>query len=163
MGGGTSSSASSVAKSSAAHLYKSQADIVNLMLPLYFTVSNVDSDELLMASESWRTILQDESPDYISKKTSPDFHYSSCVVYFYDSFYTRLFDIHPMAKMLFKNGMKSQGNFLVKMISLALSELEDKSRFDKTLVKLAEIHNQRGVKAVECISLLICIHLNSNL
>eukprot|EP01031_Cornospumella_fuschlensis_P040902 gene40902-49892_t len=35
------------------------------------------------------------------------------------------------------------------MISLALSELDDAEKFDRNLVKLAEIHYQRGVKAVE--------------
>lgn len=35
------------------------------------------------------------------------------------------------------------------MITLALSELDDPEKFDRNLVKLAEIHYQRGVKAVE--------------
>lgn len=44
---------------------------------------------------------------------------------------------------------KSQGKFLVKMISLSLSEANDADKFERTLVKLAEVHNERGVKAVE--------------
>jgi hypothetical protein len=51
--------------------------------------------------------------------------------------------------------MKSQGKFLVKMISLALSELEDRNKFEKNLVKLALMHYERGVKAVECKSFRI--------
>eukprot|EP00401_Gymnodinium_catenatum_P081185 CAMPEP_0117528724 /NCGR_PEP_ID=MMETSP0784-20121206/37461_1 /TAXON_ID=39447 /ORGANISM="" /LENGTH=131 /DNA_ID=CAMNT_0005325017 /DNA_START=314 /DNA_END=709 /DNA_ORIENTATION=- len=35
------------------------------------------------------------------------------------------------------------------MISLSLSEMQDVIKFEKTLVKLAEIHNERGVKAIE--------------
>ena len=73
-----------------------------------------------------------------------------CERHDYDSFYTRLFDIHPMSRYLFKNGMKSQGKFLVQMISLALSELSDPAKFDRTLTKLAEVHYHRGVRAVEC-------------
>ena len=61
-----------------------------------------------------------------------------------------MFDLHPMSRSLFKNGMQSQGTFLVKMISLALSELDDPNKFDTTLIKLAEVHYFRGVKAVEC-------------
>ncbi len=55
-----------------------------------------------------------------------------------------------MARYLFKSGMRSQGKFLVQMISLSLSELADPAKFDKTLTKLAEVHYERGVKAVEC-------------
>jgi len=95
-------------------------------------------------------ILNETSKDFLDKKKNDkNFTYSSCVTYFYDSFYMRLFDIHPMSKNLFKNGMRSQGKFLVKMITLALSEINDSKKFDKTLVKLAEVHNERGVKAVE--------------
>jgi len=43
----------------------------------------------------------------------------------------------------------AQGRFFVKMISLSLSLLEDKAGFVKTLTKLTETHNQRGIKAVE--------------
>lgn len=35
------------------------------------------------------------------------------------------------------------------MISLSLSLLEDKVGFEKTLTKLTETHNDRGIKAVE--------------
>ena len=55
-----------------------------------------------------------------------------------------------MSRSLFRNGMQSQGTFLVKMISLALSELDDPNKFDVTLIKLAEVHYFRGVKSVEC-------------
>jgi hypothetical protein len=50
---------------------------------------------------------------------------------------------------MFKGGLKTQGKFLVKMLSLALSLLKDQSQFNETLVKLAETHCQRGVKAIE--------------
>ena len=43
----------------------------------------------------------------------------------------------------------------MKMISLALSELEDRNKFEKNLVKLALMHYERGVKAVECKSFRI--------
>lgn len=143
MGGGSSSAASK-------HLQKSQNDVVKLMMPLYYTTEDITPTERKMAFDSWQMILTDTTPEYLAKKGTPDFHYGSCVIFFYDNFYLRLFDIHPMARSLFKSGMKSQGKFLVQMISLALSELDDKEKFDKNLIKLAEIHFQRGVKAVEC-------------
>ena len=70
--------------------------------------------------------------------------------FFFYSFYSRLFDIHPMCRSMFKSGMKSQGKFLVKMISMAVSMIDDPAKFTLTMVKLTETHNERGVKAIEC-------------
>ncbi len=136
--------------SSSKHLHKAQHEVVQLMMPLYYTTDDISTEERKLAFDSWQAILNNTTPEYLARKASPDFPYGSCVIFFYDNFYLRLFDIHPMARPLFKSGMKSQGKFLVQMISLALSEVTDKEKFDRTLVKLAEIHNFRGVKAVEC-------------
>ncbi len=40
------------------------------------------------------------------------------------------------------------------MVTLSLSMLENPTRFHETMLHLAEVHNQRGVKAIECRSLL---------
>ena len=66
---------------------------------------------------------------------------------FYDAFYSRLFDVHPMCRPMFKN--EKQGKFFVSMIALSLSMIENQEKFDDTLVKLTEAHNARGVKAIE--------------
>ena len=50
---------------------------------------------------------------------------------------------------MFTGGMKSQGKFLVKLLSLALSLLNDNDKFTAILVDLAEKHCIRGVKAIE--------------
>mmetsp|Transcript_16575 Transcript_16575/g.28060 ORF Transcript_16575/g.28060 Transcript_16575/m.28060 type:complete len:203 (+) Transcript_16575:149-757(+) len=145
MGSGTSTN------NPANNLHKTESEIVKLMFPLYYSAQAITKDEHKLASDAWSDILNDKSPEFVNrKKTDKNFTYSSNVTFFYDTFYMRLFDIHPMSKNLFKNGMRSQGKFLVKMITLALSEINDGVKFDKTLVKLAEVHNERGVKAVEC-------------
>jgi hypothetical protein len=51
---------------------------------------------------------------------------------------------------MFSAGLKSQGKFLVKMMSLTLNIANQDDMFDETMVKLAEVHNDRGVKAIEC-------------
>ena len=51
---------------------------------------------------------------------------------------------------MFKSGLKTQGKFLVKMISILVDEVADQAAFEKTITKLVETHNQRGIKAVEC-------------
>lgn len=134
----------------ASKLTKNAQEVVKLMYPLYYTTINISKDEHALASAAWESILNDKSEEFLRMKGTPDFPYSSCVIFFYDTFYTRLFNVHPMSRNLFKNGMRSQGKFLVKMITLALSEINDSTgKFDKTLIKLAEVHNERGVKAVE--------------
>ena len=136
------------------NLHKSESAVVKLMFPLYYSSQDISREEHKSASDGWNSILNDKTPEFLARKNDPEFGYSSCVIYFYDSFYTRLFNVHPMSRNLFKNGMRSQGKFLVKMITLALSEINDGVKFDKTLVKLAEVHNERGVKAIECKSKL---------
>jgi len=130
-------------------LGKSQRDIVKLMMPLYFDPIDCTKEEHDLAEYLWRLILNDQTPEFLAKKGTEGFPYLSCVTFFYDNFYVRLFDIHPASKSLFKSGMKGQGKFLVIMLSLALSELEKPAQFDKSLLKLTEIHYKRGVKAVE--------------
>lgn len=145
MGGGAS------APSTVQHkLKKSEEEIVRLMMPVYYNDTVIDAKENKMALDSWNLILDDQSPVFRERRGNSDFPYHTCVTFFYDTFYTRFFDIHPTSRHMFKNGMRAQGKFLVKMISLSLSELDDPVQFDKNLVKLTEIHYERGVKSVEC-------------
>ena len=51
--------------------------------------------------------------------------------------------------------------FLVKMISLSLSLVDDPDKFQVTLVKLTEVHNKRGVKAIECASKLLLNYIKT--
>ena len=51
---------------------------------------------------------------------------------------------------MFKSGLKTQGKFLVKMISILVDEVSDQVAFEKTINKLVDAHNKRGIKAVEC-------------
>lgn len=132
-----------------AGLEKSEHDIVQLMMPVYYNNSPISNEEMEAANSTWKLILTNTSPEFMAKRRDPNFQYPTCIMFFYNSFYERLFDIHPMAKELFKD-MSSQGKFLVKMISLSLSEKADPVKYEKTLIKLAEIHCERGVKAVEC-------------
>ncbi len=149
MGGGQSSSSSERTKPT---LGKNLQDIVKLMMPVYYTLDPITPDEHSTAQKSWEMILSNTAPGFLEqRKSSVEFSrkFTTSIMYFSDCFYARLFDVHPMARNLFRD-MKSQGKFLVKMISLSLSEVADAEKFTRTLEKLAEIHNERGVKAVEC-------------
>lgn len=134
-------------------------EMVKYLMPVYYIDEDLTLEESKAASTAWDLILQDKSPEYLRRKASePNFPYGCCVTFFYDGYYSRLFDIHPNCRPLFKNGMKAQGRFLVKMITLSLSEFEDRERFDRTLVKLAEVHYDRGVRAVECMISMSLFH-----
>jgi len=141
-------SGSSADTAQAKALGKKDNEIVGLMMPIYYTAEEMLPEQRKIASDSWNLILNDTIPGVDArKKNDPEF---TSVTFFYDSFYARLFDIHPMSRELFKSGMKSQGKFLVSMISLSLSELDNPDKFNTALVKLAEVHYHRGVKASEC-------------
>jgi len=96
-------------------------------------------------------ISNNEAPNYLKQQLeSIEFAtaYPTAMSYFSDSFYSRLFDVHPFSQNLFKD-VRSQGKFLTKMISLSLTEFYDPTKYELTLRKLAEVHNERGVKAAE--------------
>lgn len=130
-------------------LRKNEEEIVKLMLPIYYTTELLTDEELELAKTAWNIVLNSSAPEFIRLKQNPAFPFDTCVKYFYSNFYQRLFDIHPLAKDLFKD-LNMQGHFLVKIITLALSEKDDPKRYEATLVKLTQVHNDRGVKAVEC-------------
>eukprot|EP01039_Chlorochromonas_danica_P003562 gene3562-3901_t len=129
-------------------LGKPEAEIVRLMMPVYYNDEPLTDNELELAKYTWSLIVKSTSPLFLRKRKEPSFPHDKCIMFFYNSFYERLFDIHPVAKDLFKD-VNSQGKFLVKMISLSLSEKADPVKYEQTLQKLAEIHNERGIKAVE--------------
>eukprot|EP00981_Chlorochromonas_danica_P001062 scaffold243_cov163-Ochromonas_danica.AAC.15 len=108
----------------------------------------LSDEELVLANTVWKSILNNTAAEFMCRRRDPTFSHITCIMFFYNSFYERLFDVHPVAKDLFKD-VNSQGKFLVKMISLSLSEKADPVKYEQTLQKLAEIHNERGVKAVE--------------
>lgn len=129
------------------------------MWPVYYTEDPVDVEDLDTAMRSWYMILNDHSPvwlDYKFNGKSIDFisndllsSCETCVMLFYHVFYSRLFDIHPMCKPMFRNSIISQGVALVKMVSLGLNVLNNSIKFDETLSKLTDIHNKKGIKAIE--------------
>eukprot|EP01040_Poterioochromonas_malhamensis_P011114 gene11114-12112_t len=139
-------------KASVARLQKDEEEIVKLMFPIYYDDKPLAKDVEALVERTWGLILTDTAPGYLLKKEKPGFCHSSSITYFSQLFYSRLFDVHPGSKDLFKN-LKKQGQFLVKMISVALSEKADRHRYHTTLTRLAEVHNERGVKAVEFFSL----------
>lgn len=122
---------------------------ISLMLPVWYTAEELTPDDMDIAKRAWNMILLDTSTEFLRLKGTQGFPYTASVVWFFDTFYHRLFDIHPSVRPLFKNGLVTQGKFLVQMISMLLRSINDEKAFDETLYKLVVTHNARGVKVSE--------------
>jgi hemoglobin-like flavoprotein len=123
--------------------------IIRLMMPTYYVQCDVTTDDIKSATTSWALISEDTGIQFKELLNDPTFTHSSCIGFFYVVFYERLFDVHPCARPLFKNGVISQGKFLVKMISATLNQLGNPSEFESTMKALAIRHCERGIRAIE--------------
>ena len=126
-------------------------ELVTLMMPVYYTHNaEITSEMLAVARECWKNIIeQDRSVAFLEMKKNPTFEFSNCAIWFYTVFYDRLFDVHPLCKPLFKNGLVSQGRFLVRMVTTTVNALAYPEKFKQALEGLAVRHCERGVKATE--------------
>ena len=95
----------------------------------------------------WELVKSSTGNSYTKRKSDPTFQSLSCLSWFYETFYDRLFDIHPSCRSLFKQNMIAQGKALVNMISACLTLLEKPTDLVKALVDLAKLHTTRGVMA----------------
>ncbi len=57
----------------------------------------VDTSEIQMGRMKWNLILNDTCPYFNHMRRKGVFQQPSCLSLFYDSFYSRLFDIHPVS------------------------------------------------------------------
>jgi hemoglobin-like flavoprotein len=119
------------------------------VLVYYIKDAVVTPEDAVRAKKSWSYITDDTGDKYLSSKDAPGFESSSCIEWFYDTFYKRLFDVHPAARPLFKNDMKVQGRALTHMISASLGLLDKLPTLVETLEKLARSHTKKGVIAVQ--------------
>ena len=60
-------------------------------------------------------------------------------------FYSKVFDIAPSAKSLFKGGMTEQGKALIGMLSTVVNNIESLSSIKCKVESLGEIHGKYGV------------------
>ena len=75
---------------------KSIKDVVALMMPVYYTEVPVSHEDVVLAKANWEMILNDTSPVFIDIQNEGS-DMASCMQFFYETFYGRLFDIHPVS------------------------------------------------------------------
>lgn len=73
----------------------------------------------------------------------------SPIAFFFDTFYTRLFEVAPSVRPLFKSNMKTQGRALVRMLDAALNLLSEPEQLHAALTSLALRHLAYGVEAAQ--------------
>ena len=105
--------------------------------PSYYSNLCATHHEYLSASRSWRLITDN--------KVVPDLH-TDAVVFFYKTFYEKLFLIFPEIKTYFKNDIHIQGRMLIRMVSYLLDSFYNHDVF-KTVHDLALQHNKYNIKA----------------
>ena len=126
-------------------------------LPNYH-VKNVEvsDNDIKIAKESWDLIMNNESPEFqrlkslesldensthsgaslrIKKEVVP----SSCLTWFYDSFYSHLFKIHPSCKSMFRGSLKAQGKVLCKIIGISIGLRDDRENVGKILIAISKV------------------------
>ena len=68
---------------------------MTLLLPVWYTTEPISPEDIKMTKDSWNMILQDTSEEFQRLKGTEGFQYHSAVVWFFDTFYNRFYDVHP--------------------------------------------------------------------
>ena len=118
--------------------------------PAYYVKdASITENDVVLCRASWKLITDGTSSTYLETKSMDNNQSVSSVAYFCDKFYSRLFEILPQARELFKNNIQVQGRHLVGIVSTALNQLRDAGRVEQMLVGLAHAHSKYGVKAAQ--------------
>ena len=72
--------------------------VIQLMMPVYFDRTLPTMADIDAGTSSWNHILNDTCPNFLEKLNTPGFEHTSCISWFYDTFYSRLFDVHPLCR-----------------------------------------------------------------
>eukprot|EP01035_Chromulina_nebulosa_P020726 gene20726-26870_t len=119
-------------------------------MPTYYSKEPVTLHDIEIAKGLFNFVMEDKAPGYLRiKESNLNKQYTSALVFVYETFYARLFEVIPTAKDLFKTGFTSQGQGLVKLIAFLLMDPADIEIFKSKLLEITEKHNERGIRAVE--------------
>eukprot|EP01035_Chromulina_nebulosa_P017017 gene17017-22523_t len=124
-----------------------------LKLFIYYKPNSVvDNEDLEIAKETWKIVIEDRSLQYIKLKSSePPLEASSCLSWFYDVFYEFSGQMDTGSQQLYKDNLKIQIRALIAMISSTLSMFTglDLTKVNTSLTKLATGHYKRGVRSYQ--------------
>eukprot|EP00981_Chlorochromonas_danica_P015531 scaffold12976_cov188-Ochromonas_danica.AAC.2 len=124
-------------------------NLVKLLMPLYYTTEPITAEEKEAVSYVWKLIVRNQCAHFNAYKAAhPEKGLKLVTEFLHILFYERLFLIHPSCRELFQRSISKMN--MVPMISLCLSKFEEPDKLQKSLANLVSVHNNLGVKAVEC-------------
>jgi len=130
---------------------KSEFDIqLDLVRPDYYIRDVVLlPKDIESARYTWDLIMTNRVERYYQEKKSIEFTHCSCLTWFFDMFYSNLFEFCPEVKPLFAHtNMITQGKKVAAVITTALDLVYGpKPTCKEVLTKLANDHNGRGIKS----------------
>lgn len=111
----------------------------------------VEKVDMKTAKSAWNAIIEDESPKYIELRDSGQCTATSCLTWFYDTFYHLSEQRDKDSMLLYGNGLKAQIKALVGMINMSLNLFQsDLPKITQTLQKVAKGHVVHiGVRAYQ--------------
>ena len=124
--------------------------IVSLIMPVFYTKEVLTTEELSAATQCWKMIADNSSAHFDAMKASGEVKFDTCLELYSDIFYHRLWDVHPVSRTVFHWSINKQGAFVSRFLSIALDHVSDEAKWQRLFVRLAETHNNLGIKAVEC-------------
>lgn len=131
--------------------------LIYSVYPVYYvpgTTDSVNEEDIEAAKTAWTLICDNSSASWKRKlaaqqegQQAEGDESMSHLTFFFETFYARLFDVHPGSRVLFKNSIRAQGKALVGMISAAVSLLRNPEKLVPALEGLAVGHAKKGVLA----------------
>ena len=113
-------------------------DIVNTMMPLYYQNEAVTQDDIYVAENTWRLILEGNAPMMSEMRQLTGLHDSDGMDLFRELFFVRFFDVHELAMPLFSEKAVRSGKFIGSMLQMCFKQLENPKLFRKKMVELTE-------------------------
>lgn len=128
---------------------KSVNSIVEKLMPLYYHQEAVTQDDIYVAENSWRVIIEGNSAMMKDMRSFTGLYEADGMDLYRELFFTRLFDIHESARPMFSEKAVRSGKFIGSVMQLCFDQLKHPKDFRRKIVALAESHCQMGIRTIE--------------
>ena len=128
---------------------KSVNSIVEKLMPLYYQKDPVTAEDIYLAENSWRVIIEGSSPQMHEMRQTTGLHEADGMDLYKELFFSRLFDVHEAARPLFSEKAIRSGKFIGAIFQLCFKQLENPKEFRQEMVAVAQAHCQWGIRTVE--------------
>lgn len=128
--------------------------VVDAMMPLYYTKQPPTEAHISLATKTWALITKGLSPGLCDLRQQHGFEMMSFspdegTIIFRKEFARRFFDIYPTAKAMFSEDQQENQWWSLSIADLCINQLRDPKAFRKRMVALTKAHIERGVCAVQ--------------